>query len=149
MLPSNQILIHHADCRVPPWLCHAGGPAVDWLPHTSRASRRRTEGARARVIAVRNNGKDDPSLRSVGTRKHCHSLLRIRFLYCLLPSQNLPQIAISVGRGKVHTSPQQSSWKKVEASIVQHLNKSGSLDNMVTLTFISWTLYRLDTAGKE
>ena len=53
------------------------------------------------------------------------------------------------GRGKVHTSPQQSSWKKVEASIVQHLNKSGSLDNMVTLTFISWTLYRLDTAGKE
>ena len=34
---------------------------MDWLPHTSRACcRRSTEGAGG-VLAVRNNGKDDPS----------------------------------------------------------------------------------------
>ena len=118
---------------------------MDWLPHTSRASRRRTEGARARVIAVRNNGKDDPSLRSVGTRKHCHSLLRIRFLYCLLPSQNLPQIAISVGRGKVHKSPQKSSWEKVEASIVQYLINIKVLTMWKSRQYGNFDLYLLDT----
>ena len=130
LLPFNQILIHHADCREPPLVmsCWSACCGLVTAHIPCMPQRRQEEGARA----VRKNGKDDPSLESVGTRKHCHSVCykSASCTVCYHCKTYHKQQFLLVGEKYTNTSPQKCSWNKVATSAVQKFLRGGSPDNI-------------------